>query len=229
MAYSPPTTTTIGKATAPENQHVSAIKALWRIVTHIDGSKINPWQALRNTVGVVAPLIVGYALGMPRGGLAMASGALNVSYSDGHDPYPKRARRMLASTVWCAIAIFLGAITGHRNVEAVFVATAWAFIAGMLVAVGTTAPDVGVISMVLLVVYAAQPLTPRQPAEAGALALAGGLLQTALSIALWPVRRYDPELRALGNLFLELASAAGPPAQAASPPPVTGANTPAKD
>jgi len=109
---------------------------------------LNPALALRNTAGVLIPLAAGFALGMPRGGLAMASGALNVSYSDGHDPYQQRAKRMLASTVWCAIAIFLGGITGHRNVEAVFVATAWAFIAGMLVAIGTTAADVGVISLV---------------------------------------------------------------------------------
>ena len=160
-------------------------------------------------------------MGMPRGGLAMASGALNVSYSDGHDPYPQRAKRMLASTVWCAVAIFLGGITGHRNIEAVFVATAWAFIAGMLVAIGTTAADVGVISLVLLVVYAAQPLTPRQAAEAGLLALGGGLLQTALSIALWPVQRYDPERRALGGLFLELSGVAGKPLETAGSPSAT--------
>src|SRR5207302_8370652 len=152
-----------------------------------------------------------------------------VSYSDGHDPYPQRARRMLASAIWCAIAIFLGAITGHRNVEAVFVATAWAFIAGMLVAVGTTAADVGVISLVLLVVYAAQPLTPRQAAEAGALALAGGLLQTALSVALWPVRRYEPERRALARLFLELAHAAEQPLSATSAPPATIRSTQAQE
>src|SRR5262249_61482197 len=152
---------------APPNR----AQAIWKLLTHFDHTKMIPPLALRNTAGVILPLVVGFALGMPRGGLAMASGALNVSYSDGHDPYPQRARRMLASTVWCAIAIFLGAITGHQNVEAVFVATAWAFIAGMLVAIGVTAADVGVISLVLLVVYAAQPLTPRQAAEAGVLAL----------------------------------------------------------
>ena len=227
MASNPITTsgTTSAQAAAPPNQ----ARAIWRLLTHFDQAKMVPSLALRNAAGVVLPLVVGFALGMPRGGLAMASGALNVSYSDGHDPYAQRARRMLASTAWCAIAIFLGAITGHRNVEAVFVATAWAFIAGMLVAVGTTAADVGVISLVLLVVYAAQPLTPRQAAEAGALALCGGLLQTALSIALWPVRRYDPERRALGNLFLELAGAAGEPTQAANAPPATTATTQAQD
>jgi uncharacterized membrane protein YccC len=199
------------------------------MLTHFDRSKMVPTLAVRNTAGVILPLVVGFALGMPRGGLAMASGALNVSYSDGHDPYQQRAKRMLASTVWCAIAIFLGAITNHRNIEAVFVATAWAFIAGMLVAVGTTAADVGVISLVLLVVYAAQPLTARQAAQAGALALGGGLLQTALSIALWPVRRRTPELRALGDLFLELAGTANKPTRAASAPPILVATTHAQE
>ena len=228
MASSPSTQTTSTTSQEPTAQPNKA-RTLWKLLTHFDHAKMNPALALRNMAGVVLPLAVGFAMGMPRGGLAMASGALNVSYSDGHDPYPQRAKRMLASTVWCAIAIFLGAITGHRNVEAVFVATAWAFIAGMLVAIGVTAADVGVISLVLLVVYAAQPLTPRQAAEAGVLALCGGLLQTALSIALWPVRRYDPERRALGNLFLELADSAGKPTPAASAPSASIATTQAQD
>src|SRR6266481_2375981 len=221
MASSPPTTTTIGKATAPENQHVSAIRALWRIVTHIDRSKINAWQALRNTFGVIAPWIVGYALGMPRGGLAMAGGALNVSYSDGSDPYRQRAKRMLASTVWCSIAVLLGGLSAHSNTVAVIVATAWAFSAGMLVALGSTAADVGVISTVVLLVYSAQPLTPYQALQAAGLALCGGLLQIALSVALWPVRRYEPERRALAALYFELARVATRPAEATSAPPAT--------
>ena len=221
MASSPPTTTTIGKATAPENQHVSAIRALWRIVTHIDRSKINPWQALRNTVGVVAPLIVGYALGMPRGGLAMASGALNVSYSDGSDPYARRAKRMLTSTVWCSIAVLLGGLSAHSNTAAVIVATVWAFTAGMLVALGSTAGDVGVISTVVLLVYSAQALTPMQALQAAGLALSGGLLQIALSVALWPVQRYEPERRSLAQLYFELASIATRPSEATLAPPAT--------
>src|SRR6266404_6452752 len=186
-------------------KHPSPFEALWRIVTHVDRSKINPWQAARNTVGVIAPLIAGYALGMPRGGLAMASGALNVSYSDGSDPYAKRAKRMLASTVWCSIAVLIGGLTAHSNTVAVIVATLWAFTAGMLVALGTTAADVGVISTVVLLVYSAQALTPLQALQAAGLALAGGLLQIMLSIALWPVRRYEPERRSLAALYYELA------------------------
>jgi uncharacterized membrane protein YccC len=201
-----------------EGSRLRPLQALWQIVTHVDHSKINLAQALRNTLGVVAPLIVGHSMGMPRGGLAMASGALNVSYSDGSDPYEQRARRMLASTAWCSIAVLLGGLTAHSNVASVLVATAWAFIAGMLVALGTTAADVGVISTVVLVVYAAQPLTPRQAVEAAGLALGGGLLQILLSIALWPVRRYEPERRALGALYAELARIATHPSEATSAP-----------
>ena len=133
-----------------ENKEATAkpLRALWQIVTHVDRSKINLARALRNTLGVVAPLIVGQAFGMPRGGLAMASGALNVSYSDGSDPYSKRAKRMLASTVWCSVAVLLGGFAAYSNPASVAVATLWAFVAGMLVALGTAAADVGVISTV---------------------------------------------------------------------------------
>jgi uncharacterized membrane protein YccC len=221
MASAPTTSTAGHKPLTPEHHQASPLKALWRIVTHIDRSKINAWQALRNTVGVIAPLIVGYALGMPRGGLAMASGALNVSYSDGSDPYRQRAKRMLASTVWCSIAVLLGGLTAHNNTLAIVMATLWAFSAGMLVALGSTAADVGVISTVVLLVYSAQPLTPYQALQAAGLALCGGLLQIALSVALWPVRRYEPELRALATLYFELARVATRPAEATSAPPAT--------
>jgi uncharacterized membrane protein YccC len=205
----------------PEHQRANPLRALWGIVTHIDRSKINAWRALRNTVGVVVPLMAGYALGMPRGGLAMASGALNVSYSDGSDPYPQRAKRMLASTAWCSIAVLLGGLTAHNNTVAIIAATLWAFTAGMLVALGSAAADVGVISTVVLVVYSAQPLTPYQALQAAGLALCGGLLQIALSVALWPVRRYDPERRSLAALYFELARIATLPVEATSAPPAT--------
>src|SRR5215470_3852068 len=203
------------------NARLRPLQALWQIVTLVERSKINLAHALRNTLGVVVPLVVGHMVGMPRGGLAMASGALNVSYSDGSDPYEQRAKRMLASTVWCSIAVLLGGLTAHSNAVSVAVATAWAFIAGMLVALGTTAADVGVISTVVLAIYAAQPLSARQALEAASLALCGGVLQILLSVALWPVRRYEPERRSLATLFAELARMATHPSEAAAAPLAT--------
>ncbi|PWT85459.1 MAG: hypothetical protein C5B58_03015 [Acidobacteria bacterium] len=200
-----------------------------RAVFFFDANKMGAPLALRNTLGVVAPLVAGYAFGMPRGGLAMASGALNVSYTDGSDPYSQRAKRMLAWTVFGAAAVLLGGLTGHHNVASVLIVMAWAFGAGMLVSLGTTAADVGVISTVMLVIYAAQALTPRQTIDAAVLAGAGGLLQTGLSIALWPVRRYEPERRTLGSLFFALARAARAPTEALKAPPASLESTQAQD
>ena len=193
-------------------------RAFWQNLTHFDSTKLSWPRAFRNAIGVVLPLIVGFALQTPRGGLAIASGALNVSYSDGSDPYSERARRMLASSVICAVAVFAGAISGTHQLVAIVLATTWAFVAGMFVAIGGAAPDIGVISLVTLLIYAAQPLTPRQAAISGALALAGGLFQTALSVAFWPVHRYDPERRALSNFYLELANRAATTLNATSAP-----------
>jgi uncharacterized membrane protein YccC len=200
-------------------------QTFWRGVLHVDNTKMEPWIALRNAMGVAIPLAVGIAIGMPLGGLAVASGALNVSYSDGSDPYKLRARRMLASSALCAIAVMAGGLAGHHNVEAVSLITVWAFGSGMAITLGTTGESLGVISLVVLIIYSAQTLTPERALQAGALAFAGGLMQMLLSLALWPVRQYDPERRALANLYLTLGKAASSPAQLMKAPPPSETST----
>ena len=188
-----------------------AWRAYWRKVGHFDKGKMEPWIALRNAVGITLPLAAGIAFGMPRPGLAMASGALQVAYSDGHDPYARRLKRMLASCLLCASAVVIGGLVGNHHVLAILVLAAWAFIAGLMVVLSTAAESLGIVSLVMLIIYAGQPLSPRQAMFSGLLALAGGLLQTGLSLALWPLRRYEPERRALANLYLELARVASLP------------------
>jgi uncharacterized membrane protein YccC len=200
-------------------------QVFWRGVLHVDVAKMEPWIGLRNAVGVAAPLVVGVAIGMPLGGLAVASGALNVSYSDGHDPYEQRAKRMLASSALCAIAVMAGGLAGHHNVAAILFATVWAFGSGMAMVFGATGESLGVISLVVLIIYSAQSLTPDRALQAGGLAFAGGVIQMLLSLALWPVRAYEPERRALANLYLSLAQAASSPASLMKAPPSAEVST----
>ena len=200
------------RATASE--HEGTARAFWRVLTRFDSSKVSPYLAMRNSVGVLLPLAAGFALNMPRGGVVVASGALNAAYSDGNHPYAQRAKRMLSSSVLGALAVLLGPLSGSHHAAAVIIATLWAFAAGMFVAAGATAADLGVVSLVTLLIYAAQPLTSHQALISSALALGGGLLQTALSVALWPVRRYEPERRALASFFLALARSAEQPLSA---------------
>src|SRR5256885_11888662 len=82
---------------ATAGQHEGAARAFWRVLTRFDSAKVSPHLALRNSIGVLLPLVAGFTLNMPRGGVVVASGALNVAYSDGSDPYAQRAKRMLSS------------------------------------------------------------------------------------------------------------------------------------
>ena len=202
--------------------------ALWQLITRIQRDKIAPALGLRNSIGVALPLAVGVATGRIPMGLAISTGALNASLSDSSEPYRVRGWRMLAASglVGCAVAI--GELCGHNHVLAVAVTTGWAFAAGLLVALSSTAADLGVVTLVTLTVYAAVPAPPERALLAGLLALGGGLFQTALSIALWPVRRYAPEQRVIGDLYLELARSAAAPIQALMAPPASSESTTAQ-
>ena len=88
----------------------------------------------------------------------MSMGALNVAFSDSSEPYAQRGWRMLRASIMVAIAVFAGAVSGGNLTASVAVATACAFAAGMLVALGQAAADIGALSLVVLVVFAAQPM-----------------------------------------------------------------------
>ena len=201
----------------------------WQSVLRFDSGKMAPWLALRNTAGVVLPLIAFAAFGSVPGGLAMSTGALNVSFSDSHDPYTQRARKMFAASILVGFAVFAGASCGGNHAIAILLSAAWAFAAGMMVAVSTAAADLGVISLVTLVVYSASPQPLERAALAGLLAFAGGLLQTLLALASWPLRRYAHQRRALGDLYGELARAAAAPVQAMAAPPASAQSTQAQN
>src|SRR5258706_7390325 len=103
MASTPTTSPAPEKTAPPANQHVNPLIGLWQIVTRVDRSKINLWQALRNTAGGGAPLVGGLALGMAPGGPAKARGALDALYFGRSEPYTPRAQRMLGSSAGLSV------------------------------------------------------------------------------------------------------------------------------
>lgn len=184
-----------------------------------EGHKADLGMGLRNAAGVTIPLFVGWLTNQLNPALIAALGALNVSYADGRDPYRARGRRMLLSSVACAAAVFAGARLSHSPVGAILLIGLWSFSAGMLVSLGATAADLGNISLVTLIVFAARPLNPRDAALSSFIALCGSLLQTGLSLAAWPVRGLSPERKVLGSLYTQLASLAE--SHDATPPPAS--------
>ncbi len=203
--------------------------AFLRTLLRFERDKITPWLALRNTAGVVFPLAAGAVLGQLGAGLAVATGALTVSFSDSHDAYRSRARKMLAASVMVGLAVAAGAASGQIRVLPVVLAGAWAFAAGMLVALSNAAADLGVLSLFTLIVYAARPLPWHEALLAGMFAAAGGALQTGLALAFWPLRRYAAQCRALAELYSGLALAASTPVRASQAPPASLQSTQAQE
>jgi uncharacterized membrane protein YccC len=188
----------------------------------IEKNKINSrWLAFRNSAAVALPLGVGMALGNPLGAVAVTTGALNVSFSDGTDPYGQRARRMLVWSALGAVAVFVGSVAGRHPLAAVLVAMLWAFIAGMLIAISTRAGDLGLNTLVALIVFEARGVGTLEGAfYTGLLVLGGGLLQTLLAVLFWPVRRSAPERRAIGQVYLDLSREVDPNSEG-SPSPLS--------
>jgi uncharacterized membrane protein YccC len=200
----------------------SSGRAFWRILTSFDhGAMVPVRTALRNSVGMVLSLTLGIVAPIPFGGPAAGCGALFVSYSDGSDPYRNRARRMVAASITIALAGLIGGLSAQLHAGAAVIAAVLAFIVGMAAAYGKPAMDVGTVSLVMFTIFSGQPFTSRGLLDATLLALTGGLVQVVLSIALWPVRRYEPERQALALLYRDLGRIAAKPISSGDSPPAT--------
>jgi uncharacterized membrane protein YccC len=182
-------------------------------------------MALRNAIGVVLPIVIGHALGQTGAGVLAGLGGLMVSYSDGNDPYALRSRRLFATAVLCAAAVGLGTLAANLPRLAAVLAVAWAFPAGIAVALSPAIGDLGTFSLVLFIVEGTTALSPERALAVGALCLLGGLLQMGLALVLWPLRRYEPERRELANLFAAFAREAAEPSSVRRGPPTTAEMT----
>ncbi|MDQ6760326.1 MAG: FUSC family protein [Acidobacteriota bacterium] len=201
----------------PTHTSSGTLHSLWQTIIRLEPGNTSIALGMRNALGVTLPLVAGLAFGFPAVGIVACTGALNVCFSDGDDAYSDRARRMLAASLLVAFSVFAGSVAGEDRILAGVVAILWAFGAAMLVALGPPAADLAVISLVTLVVFSAQPLDPARALSTSLVALAGGLLQTALALAFWPARRYQPERLALIELYRKLEHSAAEPATIAAP------------
>ena len=196
-------------------------KAFWDAMVRFDRRKLAPVMAARNAIGMAIPLAAGILFGDAAGGALAATGALNVAFSDGYDPYVQRGRRMLAAAIFVSLAVFAGRYFGHDHALAISLEAACALLAGLMAATGQAAADMSGMTLVVLIVFSASPAPLGRAATSGLLALAGGAVQTALSLAMWPIHRYGPESRALAALYAELARSAAESTPASESPPAT--------
>ncbi|MBS0432025.1 MAG: FUSC family protein, partial [Proteobacteria bacterium] len=168
-----------------------------------------PWRvAARNTAAIALPLAIGAVAGHLDAGLGVSAGALNTMFADQPGPYRLRMRRMLLTALVAGVAAFAGSVLGEWPLALLIVTALWGFAAAFLVALGPHASRAGLISMILLVVMAAEPQASAQALPAALLIFAGGALQTLFAIAAWPLQRYRPERMAVANALRQLAGLA---------------------
>jgi hypothetical protein len=210
---------------------VSAYSSALRSTVRVDWSQVEVLGALRCTVGVAVPLLVGLLSNHPTITAFGAVGAVSVGFGSFQGAYRSQATGMVLASLAMAIAVFVGSIAGASNVAVTVVTTLVALGGGLLIALGPAGAFIGLQAMVAVVIAGGFASDPTEAAIRAAAVLGGGLLQTALVAVIWPFRRFGHERRAVAVVYRTLAhyattlasdspSAPEPHTLAATPSPV---------
>lgn len=199
----------------------AALAGVLRAGARLDLTRTDPVVAARNAIGVALPLAIGALAGNVGLGLASTIGALQTAFADRPGPYRLRMLRMLGTAFAAGVTSALAVALSRSDVGSVLLLLVLGFAAGLLLAGGPSATQVGVAGTAAALILGHQPQPPSAAVHVGLLVLAGGVGQAVLAIAAWPLRRHRPERLALAGLYHELAAAARLPAGTGFGPPAT--------
>ena len=174
----------------------------------VDRSGLRPVVAARATAGVVLPLFAGVAAGQPAIGAAAAFGAFSVGVPTITAGPRTPAGTMLATSLGMGLATFIGSVSGLVPAAHLIVLAGAGFVAGLLVAAGAGATQVGVNATIALLVFGRFAVPPGLAAVHGSWVLAGALFQTGLAIAIRSPRPLRSQRAALAAAYDALAGAA---------------------
>jgi uncharacterized membrane protein YccC/glyoxylase-like metal-dependent hydrolase (beta-lactamase superfamily II) len=195
----------LGRQTsAVPGQQAQAVRDALRI----DRSGLRPVLALKATAGVALPLIAGLAIGQPAAGATASFGALSVGVAVMTAGPRTPAGTMLAASVGMGAASFVGSLSGLVPPVHLLVLAGAGFLAGLLIAAGRGATQVGVNAMIALLVFGRHAAGPEIAALHATWVMAGGLVQTGLAIAIRSPRPLQIQREALATGYEALAGAA---------------------
>lgn len=180
--------------------------ALLGELRRVDRTLLLPGAATRAALGVALVLGAGLATGSASVAIAAAAGAFSVGIASIQGAYRSRVHATVATSIAMGVSTLVGALAVRDSVLAVVVTGLWAFVAGIATALGPAGTVVGLQAVVALLIAGDFALSAREAVTRALLVLAGGLVQTVLVVAVWPLRSYAAERRALALVFAELAS-----------------------
>ena len=177
----------------------------------MNGSRLAVAAAVPSAIGYAVPLAVGLATGHVGDGVAASAGALIVGFANLGGRYKVRAATLLAATVAVGVAALAGGLAGPTVVATVVLMGVWGFAGGLVGALGVRPAFVGMLSTWALLLAGNLNLHGEAVLHEAWLMTAGGLVQTAVALAAWPLRPVAAERHAVADAFRTLASYARRP------------------
>src|SRR4051794_406805 len=171
----------------------------------LDRTQLKVVRGVRNAVGVVIPLAFGIATDQVAAGVAIAGGALLVGFVDLGAGYAARARVMLVCTGLVGASVFVATLAGGVDWLLCLLMAIWGFGAGLSVALGRAPSLVALNAAIGLLLAAYFPGGFADSLGRAGLTVVGGLLQTGLALATWPLAPARPEREAVAHAYRALA------------------------
>ncbi|MFC5848780.1 FUSC family protein [Deinococcus petrolearius] len=168
-----------------------------------DAPKWRPATALRCTVGVAVPVLLGALSGDAALGVLSATGALNAGLASFTGVTRSRLRVMLTSSVLMGVITVVALWAGPSTLATTLGVALISFLLVLYGAQGAAATTVAIQSTMTLIVLTGLRLPADLALPGGALVLAGGLLQVLLTV-MWPARPHYAERRAVALVYRRL-------------------------
>jgi uncharacterized membrane protein YccC len=184
----------------------------WRNVT--------PGRAARATVGVLTPLVIGFATGHVEYGTFAALGAVPAGMVSFQGVTRTRVLLVTVAVAGMAISTFIGGAAAYGLPWVLVpVVMLWCYVAGVCAALGPTAIVVTTQWPVAVLIASAVPLRPADAALRAVLVLAGGLWQGALVVSSWALSLGSAERTAMADSYATLSGYAAHLADGGQEPP----------
>ncbi|WP_119674971.1 FUSC family protein [Deinococcus sp. RM] len=176
-----------------------------RAAVRLNWSQFRPWLALRSTVGVAIPVLLGTATGHAVWGVVAAVGALMAGMASFHGVYRARAGLMVTVSLGMAVAAGLGDLLAQQDALAIAGVALLSLLLARYTATPLGANTVIIQAFTVQSLLLGFPDPGLGPLGTAGLVLAGGLIQTVLLVAVWPVNPRRAERQAVAAAFESLA------------------------